>query len=69
MVKRKKETENIIMDTDYLSEEKISSSTDCTGLIPALPANEDDVEAYSDLYPIPKQGDLKDLKQQNKGRK
>lgn len=28
------------------------SSTDCTGLIPALPENEDQLEAYEELYPF-----------------
>ncbi len=27
------------------------STMDCTGLIPALPENEDELEAYEDLYP------------------
>ena len=27
------------------------SATDCTGLIPALPQDEAEVEAYEDIYP------------------
>ena len=29
----------------------ICSATDCTGLIPALPQDEAEVEAYEDIYP------------------
>lgn len=28
------------------------SAMDCTGLIPALPENEDQLESYEDLYPF-----------------
>ncbi len=28
------------------------SATDCTGLIPALPESEDQLEAYEELYPF-----------------
>ena len=28
----------------------ICSSTDCTGLIPALPASEEELEAYEEMY-------------------
>lgn len=28
----------------------ICSSTDCTGLIPALPSSEDELEAYEEMY-------------------
>lgn len=27
------------------------STTDCTGLIPAIPAEEEDLENYEDIYP------------------
>ena len=30
---------------------KSCSATDCTGLIPSLPQDEGEVEAYEDLYP------------------
>jgi hypothetical protein len=33
----------------------ITSSTECTGLIPSLPETEDEVEAYKALYDVPKQ--------------
>lgn len=29
---------------------KSCSATDCTGLIPALPQNEDEIESYEELY-------------------
>ena len=34
---------------DY-AELKASSATDCTGLIPAAPADEDELENYEELY-------------------
>ena len=40
---KKKDT----FDTDIQS----CSATDCTGLIPALPQDEAEVEAYEDIYP------------------
>ncbi|MGN0314805.1 MAG: hypothetical protein ACI4EG_08455 [Fusicatenibacter sp.] len=30
---------------------KITSATDCTGLIPALPEDEEEIEFYEELYP------------------
>ena len=30
---------------------RICSSMECTGLIPALPENEDQLESYEELYP------------------
>lgn len=43
-----KENEKIIDDYDYLS--NAASSMDCTGLIPALPETDAELEAYNDLY-------------------
>lgn len=34
-------------EIDYMSS---CSQTDCTGLIPALPLNSDEVESYEELY-------------------
>ena len=31
---------------------RICSSMECTGLIPALPENEDQLESYKELYPF-----------------
>ncbi len=39
--------ENLFDDSDI----QACSATDCTGLIPALPQDEAEVEAYEDLYP------------------
>lgn len=36
-------------DCDYLN---TSSATDCTGLIPAAPAEEEELENYEELYPF-----------------
>ena len=39
---------------------RICSSMECTGLIPALPENEDQLESYEELYPfLPKIPDQK----------
>ena len=45
----------IDQDDDKLFDEQFSvaSSTDCTGLIPAAPANEAEAESYGELYDIP----------------
>lgn len=32
---------------------KASSATDCTGLIPALPQSDAELESYAELYPYP----------------
>ncbi len=56
--KNKKET-NKLKDSskydEYFSINEVPSSTDCTGLIPALPVSESEAESYTDLYHIPKQ--------------
>lgn len=38
-----------IEETDYMHS---CAQTDCTGLIPALPQNEEEIEAYEELYPF-----------------
>lgn len=43
-----KENEKIIDDYDYLS--NAASFRDCTGLIPALPTTDAELESYNDLY-------------------
>lgn len=45
---KKKTNREIIDDYDYLS--NAASSMDCTGLIPSLPENEDEIEAYNEIY-------------------
>ena len=43
-----KENQQRIDDFDSL--QNAASSTDCTGLIPALPGSEEELEAYNELY-------------------
>lgn len=43
-----KENQKLIDNYDYLS--NAASSTDCTGLIPFLPANKAQLESYNELY-------------------
>ena len=47
MKNRKKKSE--------LDIEQAVSSTECTGLIPTPPVNEDELEAYDEIFPTPKQ--------------
>ena len=52
-MKQKKQNEilknqELIDHYDYLK--NAASSTDCTGLIPALPTSEDELDAYNDVY-------------------
>ena len=43
-------------DLELLDEHmKVASSTECTGLIQIPPTNEDEAEAYCDIYVIPEQ--------------
>ncbi len=57
-----KENEKIIDDFDYLS--NAASTQDCTGLIPALPTSEAELESYNDVYqyrpPVISDKNLKD---------
>lgn len=39
-------------NSSVLSSEGICSSTDCTGLIPAMPSSEAELEAYEEMYPF-----------------
>lgn len=44
---KNKTVQNPFDDSDI----QACSATDCTGLIPSLPQDEGEVEAYEDLYP------------------
>lgn len=46
---------NCFMDDETIAR-KASSSMDCTGLIPALPDSEEELEAYAQMYRYP--GDI-----------
>lgn len=48
MTEQKKKGDTL-PEYDYL---KAASSQDCTGLIPALPAEECEIENYEELYPF-----------------
>lgn len=39
-------------ETDYLDIQACCAQ-DCTGLIPSLPVNEEELESYADLYHFP----------------
>ena len=44
----KKEKKQSVDDYDYLS--NAASAMDCTGLIPSLPQNDEELESYNDIY-------------------
>ena len=44
----KKDNQKLIDSTDYLVNS--ASAQDCTGLIPAGPQNDKEVEAYEEIY-------------------
>lgn len=46
------ETIFLASNSSALSSEGICSSTDCTGLIPAMPSSEAELEAYEEMYPF-----------------
>ena len=49
MAKNPPENENVEPENDDL---RICSSMECTGLIPALPEDDGQLEAYEELYPF-----------------
>ena len=54
-------------DLELLDEHiKVASSTECTGLIQVPPMNEDEADAYSDIYKVPEQ--ITDYKKVNKSK-
>ena len=48
MNKREKTNQEILDSYDYLA--NAASSMDCTGLIPAAPHSEEELESYQDVY-------------------
>ncbi|MGN0334746.1 MAG: hypothetical protein ACI4DV_03660 [Lachnospiraceae bacterium] len=46
---KKSKASAVPMEQDYL---KAASSQDCTGLIPAAPKTEEELENYEELYPF-----------------
>jgi hypothetical protein len=51
--RRKQKSEKF--DDRFLQSNTVTSTTECTGLIPSLPVNEGEAESYSDLYGIVRQ--------------
>lgn len=61
----KKKNSDIIDDFDYLS--NAASSQDCTGLIPANPVSDAELESYEDLYHfLPPHGHASTVHPENK---
>lgn len=53
-----KKDSNEYPDPDILTPNDVVSTTECTGLIQALPIEEDNIEPYSEIYDIPDQAGL-----------
>lgn len=43
-----------LYDQDELDLNKVTSSTDCTGLMPTPALSDDEVDSYNEIYTIPK---------------
>ena len=39
-------------NTNLYKDFQVGSATDCTGLIPALPETDSELDAYKDMYPF-----------------
>lgn len=50
-------------DVDFLDPQGVVSTTDCTGLIPTPPLDDDEADSYKDIYAIPEQGKLADVEE------
>jgi hypothetical protein len=48
-------------DVSFMNEQSVASSMECTGLMPSLPATEDEAESYSDLYSVPAPRQIDDV--------
>lgn len=59
MGKKKKDIYNIEFQDAFDNQRNVASSTDCTGLIPSPPINDEESDSYTDLNSIPKPRDFK----------
>ena len=62
MGEKEKSKQFSIIDESLKKDSDVVSSTDLTGLISTLPANKEQSEAYKDIYPNIKTGNLEDFK-------
>ncbi len=54
MEKRKTDRYGVPLDdSDFLKQNNVASTMDCTGLMPSNPYTEDEAESYSAIYNIP----------------
>lgn len=49
----KKKRNNPYFDDTIIDSLKVTSTNDCTGLMPSLPQSEAEVDSYTELYDIP----------------
>lgn len=63
MEQNKKEERKLQLkdDVSFMDEQSVASAMDCTGLMPSLPATEDEAESYSDLYSVPAPRQIDDV--------
>ncbi|MDK2967484.1 MULTISPECIES: hypothetical protein [Lacrimispora] len=61
--KTTKSSDRITAKNNYDIDIQACSSTDLTGLIPAEPVSEEELESYQDLYPYLPKAKVKDKKQ------
>ena len=50
-------------DPDMLHTNNVVSTTECTGLFQGLPVEDEQIEAFSDIYDVPDQGSLGKLEE------
>ena len=68
---KKAEHKSSVDFTDFVDScsDTVVSGTECTGLVPTPPESEQESEAYSDLYTIPKPDAKQKGNAQNKNKK
>ncbi|MCI1966212.1 MAG: hypothetical protein LKJ17_08810 [Oscillospiraceae bacterium] len=55
-------------DVSFMNEQSVASAMECTGLMPSLPATEDEVESYSNIYSVPSPRQAGDVEIRRKSR-
>lgn len=55
-----------LLEETFLGTDGIASGTECTGLIPATPEDEEQMESYQEIYEVPTH--IKDTRQTKPGK-
>lgn len=63
MEQNKKEERKLQLEDDvsFMNEQSVASAMECTGLVPSLPATEDEAESYSNIYSVPAPRQIDDV--------